>query len=104
MLRVFGDDFASRFKLLGAAIIAAMSLVTLGFTLVYRVDTSERFREQTVDNCRKIEELKAAITDVFEDGRARLVSRRDELDPNVYRESLAYYDRQLERFKRKECL
>ena len=90
-------------KLLLVAVAAAVSVVAIGVTLIERIRIENQFQDQATRNCLAIEDIKAAITDVFHDGRSRIVERRAELDPAAYRDSLAYYDRQLERFKRKEC-
>lgn len=103
ILRLFGDDFAGRFKLLGAAVVAAIAVVALGFTLVYRINVSNQFREQTRSQCRQIEALKEAITAVLLDGRGNIVARKRQFSPAQYRYALRYYDRQLARFQRKEC-
>lgn len=90
-------------RLLAVAVAAGLSVVAIGVTIVERVQTEQQFQSQTHANCEAIETLKAAITDVFNDGRQRVIARRTELDPAAYRESIAYYDRQLARFQPKEC-
>lgn len=103
VLYLFGTDLAGRFKLLGSAVVAAVAVVALGVTLVYRINTADRFEETSRHQCRQIEALKEAITGVLRDGRARVEARRDDLSPAQYRTSLDYYDRQISRFRPKEC-
>lgn len=103
VLNMFGANLAGRFKLLGAAVVAAIAVVALGVTLVYRINVSQRFREQTTEQCLQIEALKDAITAVLLDGRANVIARKAQLSPQEYQYALTYYQRQINRFQPKEC-
>jgi uncharacterized protein YcfL len=103
ILDLFGPDVAGRFKLLGAAVVAALALVALAVTLVYRINVTQQIRGQSVQQCRQIEALKDAISSVLRDGRANVVARHHKLSPAQYQYALSYYDRQLDRFRPKEC-
>ena len=74
-----------------------------GITVVERVQNEQDFAMQTHQNCMAIENLKAAITEVLEDGRDRVIARRADLDNASFQESMRYYDRQLRRFQPRRC-
>ena len=90
-------------RLLAVAVAAALSVVALGITVVERVQNEQDFAMQTHQNCMAIENLKAAITEVLEDGRDRVIARRADLDNASFQESMRYYDRQLRRFQPRRC-
>ncbi len=88
-------------RLMIASTAAAMSLIALGLTFTWRVTTSNQFREQTASNCRQIELLKVAITDVLVDERNGVL--KESPDPAVREAVQSYYDRQLARFAPDDC-
>lgn len=103
LLNLFGEGPQGRVKLAGAAVVACISMVALGVTVVYRFDTAHQLRVQTVNNCQSIEQLKMAISDVFREGRARLRERQPELTLSEYLRMSDYYRRQLARFAPHQC-
>lgn len=88
-------------RLILAAVAALTSVVALGFTLVYRINTTEQFRQQTADNCRQIENLKSAITAVLIDSKITSLARAT--DPALKKAIENYYARQFARFAPNQC-
>lgn len=84
-----------------AGLAAAMAMVALGLTLVFRTSQSEQFRRQTETNCRQVENLKTAITSVLIDGKTTALQRTQ--DPAIRKAIESYYDRQLARFAPDSC-
>ena len=86
-----------------AAVVASVAMVLLGFALVYRIEVTHEFQEQSYANCQQIENLKAAITDVLVDSRTASLSRSG-LSAAELRLIRTYYQRQLARFAAAECM
>lgn len=89
--------------LVACAASAALSLVAMGATLIYRASVGDEIRRQTHEQCQALEAVKSAIRLVFKDNLVALEQRRKTMDPSQYRIAHDYYVRQLERFKREQC-
>ena len=89
-------------RLLIASAAALLSVIALGYTIVYRIDTTNQIREQTVINCRQVENVKVAITGVLVDAKIRALSVAP-VDPAIRKALESYYGRQLARFAPDEC-
>jgi len=88
-------------RLFLASLAALLSLAALGTSIAWRVNTTNTFREQTVSNCRQIENLKVAITGVLADSLTESLNRNP--DPAIQKAIQNYYARQLARFAPDEC-
>ena len=88
-------------RLIIASAAAFLSVVALGYTIVYRISTTNQLRKQTAINCAQIENLKAAITGVLLDSKTRSLSRT--ADPAIVKAIESYYDRQFARFAPDKC-
>lgn len=88
--------------LLLSGVAAALATVALGLTLVVRTNQSEQYRQQTAENCQALERLKGLIRGTFQDGRKR-AETNPALDPGARAALLAYYDRQLHRYRAEDC-
>jgi len=88
-------------RLIIASAAAFLSVVALGYTIVYRISTTNQLRKQTAINCRQIENLKSAISGVLIDSKITSLTRT--ADPAIRKAIEAYYDRQLARFAPHQC-
>jgi len=88
-------------RLIIASAAAFLSVVALGYTIVYRISTTNQLRKQTAINCRQIENLKSAISGVLIDSKITSLTRT--ADPAIRKAIEAYYDRQLARFAPDQC-
>lgn len=88
-------------RLILASVAALLSVAALGLTLVYRINTNNQLRKQTVSNCQDIENLKAAITGVLIDSKITSLNRA--ADPAIRKAIEQYYGRQLDRFSPDQC-
>lgn len=89
--------------LAACAASAALSLIAMGATLIYRASVGDEIRRQTQAQCQALEAVKSAIRLVFKDNLVSLEQRRGMIDPSQYRIAHDYYVRQLERFKPESC-
>lgn len=88
-------------RLVIASAAALLSVIALGYTIVYRITTTNELRKQTAVNCRQIENLKGAIADSLIDSRDTSLGRA--ADPAIRKAIEQYYERQLARFSPDQC-
>lgn len=100
-MRKVPKRLVARSDLLLAALAAAVAVLALAVTVVYRITVSEELRKQTATNCRDIETIKAAISGVLLDSKVEAMSRNS--DPAIRRAIERYYARQLARFAPQDC-
>jgi hypothetical protein len=88
-------------RLVIASAAALLSVIALGYTIVYRITTTNELRKQTAVNCRQIENLKSAITGVLADSKTTSLNRTS--DPAIRKAIERYYNRQFARFSPDPC-
>ena len=85
-----------------SAVFACLSLVALCLVLLIRTNQTQEFREQSAQNCRQINVLKASLRQTLDDGeRVGLERAGDDIERRRF--IMDYYKRQRERFADDQC-